>query len=323
MKRQFILLAALIIFATSAWAQKEFKLAKSTGRLNLNISGAIVEGYSGNEIIFSIQKAEEELVDERAKGLQPLSGSGFVDNTGLGLDVSKNGDDVNVNVVGRKLNGILSIKVPQNVKISFSNTSNLYHDEIILKNLKNEIEVSTTYNKIKLENNTGPMNVKTVYGSIDAVFSSDIKGPVSIISVYNYVDVTLPAATKANIELGSTYGKLYAADQFKIAIDKNSGSDDKTSNSDTVDGVRISGIANASGTTKSITGSQNKMAEVTVTGRKSDGDNSPGTVWNTGDIIVRGYSAFREGERIKGTINGGGADLIFKSNYKNVYLRQQ
>ena len=325
MKKQFTLLAALLILATSAWAQKEFKLAKTTGRLNLNINGAIIEGYSGNEIIFTTQNSEDEVVDERAKGLQALSGSGFVDNTGLGLDVSKNGEDVNVNMVGKKLTGILSIKVPQNVKISFSNASNLYHDEVILKNLKNEIEVSTTYNKIKLENNTGPMNIKTVYGAIDAVFASDIKGPVSIISVYNYVDVTLPATVKANIELGTSYGKLYAADQFKIAIDKNSVSEDKSSNSDavSVNGVTINRVGSTRSISSSSAGSQNKLAEITVTGRRSDGDSAPGTVWNTGDVIVRGFSNFRGGEHIKGTINGGGVDLILKSNYKNVYLRQK
>jgi hypothetical protein len=313
MKKQFTLLTALLILSTAAWAQKEFKLAKSSGRLNLNIPGAIIEGYNGNEIIFSTQRSEDEVVDERAKGLKSLSGSGFVDNTGLGLDVSQNGQDINVNVVGKKLNGILNIKVPQNVKISYSNTSSIYHDEVILKNLKSEMEVSATYNKIKLENNTGPMNIKTVYGSVDASFASDIKGPVSIISVYNYVDITLPAATKANIEMGSSYGKLYAADQFKIAIDKNNGSDDKSTS---VDGavkstsMRVNGINVIEGT-RSIPINKN-----------SENTSIIGTSGN-GEVFLRGYSNFSPGERIKGTINGGGINLIFKSNYKNVYLRQQ
>jgi len=318
MKKQFTLLAALIILSTSAWAQKEYKLAKSTGRLNLNISGAIIEGYSGNEIIFSNQKSVEEVVDERAKGLKAISGSGFVDNTGLGIEVAESGQDVNVNVVGKKLNGILTIKVPQNLKISFSNTSNIYHDEIILKNLKNEIEVSTTYNKIKLENNSGPMNIKTVYGGVDAIFAGDIKGPVSIISVYNYVDVTLPATAKANVELGSSYGKLYAADEFKIAIDKNSNEEKSNSTADVA-------ASKSEKLSKVYVGNGTKMNEVTVTGRRTDGERPAGTIWSTGDIVVRGYSGNygRDVERIKGTINGGGVDLIFKSTYKNVYLRQK
>lgn len=312
-----MLLTAIILFASSAWAQKEFKVAKTTGRLNLNINGAIIEGYNGNEIVFTTQQSDEEVVDERAKGLQALSGSGFVDNTGLGLDVATNGQDINVNVVGKKLNGILTIKVPQNVKVYFSNTRNIYHDEIILKNLKNEIEVSATYNKIKLENNSGPMNIKSVYGSIDAIFEGEIKGPVSIISVYNYVDISLPASTKANVELGTSYGKLYAADQFKIAIDKNSGWEDR-SGSETSSGketnVKVNGVNVRTGTANNA---------VTINGKKSDEYTSILGFSGNGTVIMRGTSNLTIGERIKGTINGGGVDLIFKSNYKNVYLRQK
>lgn len=309
MKKQFILLFTLLTLCTTAWAQKEYRLAKSAGRLNLNLNGAVVEGYDGNDIIFSIQKGEDEVVDERAKGLKAISGSGAIDNTGLGIQVTPNGEDINVNVVGKKLRGILNIKVPQNVKVSFSYNSSMYQDEVILKNLKSEIEVSTTYNKVKLENNTGPMNIKTVYGSIDASFAGAIKGPISIISVYSYVDVTLPATTKGNIELGTSYGKLYAADEFKIALDKNGNSREERT----------------AATTTSISGTGNKTNEVTVTGRRSSDDRGVTVNANgTETVFARVYGGeYRSGENIKGTINGGGVDLIFKSTYKNVYLRQK
>lgn len=312
MKKQFILLFTLLLLCTSAWAQKEFRLAKATGRLNLNLSGAVVEGYDGNDIIFSIQKGEDDAVDERAKGLQAISGSGYIDNTGLGIDVTPNGQDINVNVVGRRLKGILNIKVPQNIKISFSYNSSMYHDEVFLKNLKNEIEVSTTYNKIKLENNTGPMNIKTVYGSIDATFTGAIKGPVSIISVYNYVDVTLPVTTKANVELATSYGKLYAADEFKIAIKKD------FSGNQSFNEVRPAA-------TTTISGSEATVNNVRITARRTDGDNSSAGARNgRAEVFATVYGGeYRTGENIKGTINGGGVDLIFKSNYKNVYLRQK
>lgn len=315
MKKQFILLFTLLTLCTSAWAQKEYRLAKASGRLNLNLNGAVVEGYDGNDIIFSIQKGEDEVVDERAKGLKSISGSGYIDNTGLGIDVTPNGQDINVNIVGRKLKGILNIKVPQNVKISFSYNSSMYHDEVILRNLKNEIEVSTTYNKIKLENNSGPMNIKTVYGSIDASFEGAIKGPVSIISVYNYVDVTLPLATKANVELGTSYGKLYAADEFKIVIDKNNyNREEKTANGEERTAI---GTATISGTGK-------KMSEVRVRGRRDDDNGVTINTNGTETVFARVYGGeYRSGENIKGTINGGGVDLIFKSTYKNVYLRQK
>ena len=284
MKKQLIVLFSLFSITLSVSAQKEYKLAKSSGKLNLNISGAVIEGYTGNEIIFSSPKAKLEELDERAKGLRSVSGSGFTDNTGLGIDVSEKGEEINVNLVGRNTKGILIIKVPQNIKISFKN-NNVNQDELILKNLKNEIEVSASYNKIKLENNSGPMNVKTLYGSVDAIFNGEIKGPVSIISVYGYVDVSMPATTKANIELGTSYGNLYLAEGFKITIDKKT--TEKTD--ETASGLNLvstTGIGNFTGT----------INQLNIRGDK---------------------------ENLKGKINGGGADFIIKSNYKNVYLRDK
>ena len=56
-----------------------------------NFSGDLkIEGYTGNEIIFSPAGGEEMTVPERAKGLKPVYGGG-VDNTGVGLSVEKNG----------------------------------------------------------------------------------------------------------------------------------------------------------------------------------------------------------------------------------------
>jgi len=284
---KFILLLSMVSIAMSVSAQKEYKLAKSSGRLNLNIAGAIVEGYAGNEIIFSAPQSENEVVDERAKGLRAINGSGFTDNTGLGIDVTVKGDEINVNAVSKDTKAVMTIKIPQNIKVSFTNTSNIYQSEIILKNMKNEIGVSTSFNKIKLENNTGPMSIKTLYGSVDAAFSGDIKGPVSIVSVYGYVDVSVPSTTKANVELSTSYGKLYAADGLKISLEKNN----------------------------------NEKAEPGVTelsnSNTSNNDNSITT------ITINNNASGHNSEIIKGKINGGGADLILKSNYKNVYLREK
>jgi len=306
MKKQLALLFSFVVITMSASAQKEYKLAKSAGKLNLNISGAIVEGYSGNEIIFSTAKSENDVVDERAKGLRVISGSGFADNTGMGIDVSEKGDEINVNPVrkGTRL-GIITIKVPQNIKIAFNNT-NTNQEELILKNLKNEIEVSVSYNKIKLENNSGPMNIKTLYGSVDAIFSGEIKGPVSIVSVYGYVDVSMPASTKANVELGTSYGNLYAGEGFKIAVDKTTA--EKTESD------------SKSGLTKTLTGGQvTTINSVNGVGLATTGYSSNGQ----GNIISINSYSNRDRETLKGKLNGGGADVILKSNYKNVYLREK
>ncbi|RZK17294.1 MAG: hypothetical protein EOO86_12925 [Pedobacter sp.] len=304
MKKQFIVLFSLLSITIGASAQKEYKLNKSSGKLNLYVPGAVVEGYNGNEIIFSLPKRTGEIEDERAKGLRMITASGFVDNTGLGLDVSEKGSEINVNAVNKSLDGVLTIKVPQNVKVFFENKSNMYQDQIILKNLKSEIEISTSYNAIKLENNTGPMNVKTLFGGIDATFDGAITGPVSIVSVYGIVDVALPSATKANVELFTSYGKLYAADALKIVIDKSAEKEKpeqitivNTARNATDEALAVAGVKlNSGNATRGTT-------NVTIKG-----------------VGLAAYGG-RSSEEIKGTLNGGGANLILKSSYSNVYLR--
>ena len=299
MKNQFLALCVLLSAAMTVSAQKEYKLAKTSGSLTLNLSGAIIEGYSGNEVIFSVPTKDEKKIDERAKGLREINGSGLNDNTGIGLDVSTKGEETTVNSVSKLFsNEIITIKVPQGIKISFRNSSVMSPSEVIVKNMKSEIDISTSYNKIKLENNTGPMNVKSLYGSIDAIFSGEVKGPVSIVSVYEYVDVTLPATTKANIEIATSYGKLYAADGLKIAVEPNINKANKTD--------KVSDIA---------------RVNVNVEGMGVINSIGSGarTYTNGSRLDVFGANS----ETIKGKINGGGADIILKSNYKNVYLREK
>jgi hypothetical protein len=280
MKKHLILLFSALTITSALYAQKEYKLAKTSGHLTLNTAGAIIEGYAGKEIIFSVPNVENEDIDERAKGLRVINGSGFTDNTGLGIDVSVKGEEITVNPVTKDRTTILTIKVPQNIKISFTNTSSINQAELILKNLKNEIEVSTSYNTVKLENNSGPMNIKTLYGSVDASFGADIKGPVSIVSVYGYVDVSIAAVTKVNVDLSTSYGKLYAAEGLKITVAKSSlGKSDSNNNGSFNFSVSGSGVTNF--------------------------DVNPGS------------------ENIQGKINGGGSNVILKSTYKNVYLREK
>ncbi|MBK1442203.1 DUF4097 family beta strand repeat protein [Parapedobacter sp. ISTM3] len=308
MKKQTIILAIFLSLCCSAWAQKTYKIGKPAGKLYLNLNSAFVEGYDGNEIVFSGMETSDEEEDNRAKGLQVISPSGYRDNTGLGINVSQEGSDIHVNIVGN--HGIekesLTVRVPKEVAIVFSYGNTFFADSVVIKNIKGEIELSATYNNILLENNSGPMNIKTVHGNIDASFVNDIKGPVSIISVYGHVDVALPATTKANVTLGTAYGKLYAADDFNIAITpKNNNDEDKQ------DGSRsIAAVTSGSG---AITLSPARVVNVSQPPMPPA---APEAISATGFVYRSGQQ-----QNVEGTINGGGIDIILKSTYKNIYLR--
>ncbi len=215
--KNILISTALCMIGAAAFAQ-EFRIAKSTGRLELNIGRVTVEGYNGNEIVFS-SKDHREGKDERAQGLRAINSLGLEDNTGLGINVTEKGNVVEVNQLKKMNSPDVKIVVPKGVIVSFNHESQ-YGGTAIFKNMENEIEISASYNSIELENVTGPVTAKTVYGHIEADFSQNVKGPISIVSIYGYVDVTLPIATKANLKMSTSYGEILVAPEFKIEIDK-------------------------------------------------------------------------------------------------------
>ncbi|MBX2914994.1 MAG: DUF4097 family beta strand repeat protein [Cyclobacteriaceae bacterium] len=213
-----VLIVVCVWMAAHAAIAQEFKVAKSTGRLELNIGRVTVEGHSGNEIIFS-SNSHRENKDERAQGLRPINSMGLDDNTGLGINVTQKGDVVEVNQLKKMNAPDIKVLVPKGIILSFAHQSQ-YGGKAVFKNLENEIEVSATYNDIVLENVTGPLAIKTVYGHIEATLGGTIKGPISIVSVYNYADVALPVTTKANLKLSTSYGEILVAPEFNIEVEK-------------------------------------------------------------------------------------------------------
>lgn len=220
-----IFVLAVIFLAGTAKAQ-EYKVAKSTGRLELHIGRVTVEGHSGNDIIFSSRDGKDKN-DERARGLTAINSLGLTDNTGLGINVTEKGDVISVTQLKRTNSPDIRILVPKGIIVFFEHAST-YGGEARFKNMENEIEVSAQYNSVELENVTGPLTIKTVYGHVEAELGANVKGPLSIVSVYGYADVTLPLATKANLRLDTSYGEIFVAPEFKIEM--NGGSRDGTVN---------------------------------------------------------------------------------------------
>lgn len=253
MKKISIVLIALLVSGLT-YAQ-EFKVAKSTGKLNLHIGRVTVEGHSGNEIIFTSKDDRDKDEDKRAAGLRAINGMGLEDNTGLGINVTEKDGAVEVNQLKKMNSPDIKILVPKGVIVYFEHESQ-YGGEAAFKNMENEIEVSCQYNSVQLENVTGPLTVKAVYGGVDATFNQNVKGPISIVSIYGHVDVTLPAAIKANLKMSTSYGEIFVAPEFKIEVEKD------------------------------------------------------------GDFIK--YS-----DRVKGTVNGGGMSIDFRSDYGKIYLRKK
>ena len=217
MTRTIGIITAIVLLAIGTTNAQEYKLAKSAGRLELHIGRATIEGYNGNEIIFSTKDRHNE--DKRAQGLTAVNGFGLSDNTGLGINVADKGNVIEVYQLKKTNSPEIKILVPKGIIVFYSFETE-YGGEITFKNIESEIEVSVNYNSVVLQNVTGPATIKTVYGHVEAEFGSMIKDPISIVSVYGYADVTIPQQTKADLRLNTSYGEILVAPEFNIDIEK-------------------------------------------------------------------------------------------------------
>ncbi len=219
MKTKIILSASIfaLLMAGSIKAQ-DYKVSidnAKNSKLSLsNFSGDLkIEGYTGNEIIFSAMGGEEMTVPERAKGLKPVYGGG-VDNTGVGLSVEKSGNGISVTCLLPFTNSReYTVKVPESMSIEVQSECE-YNNDIHISGMKNEIEIQSCHSII-LKGVTGPLVLSTISGDIEITFDNISAGkPFSINSISGEIDITLPAKIAADIEMNSVSGRMYSDFDF-------------------------------------------------------------------------------------------------------------
>lgn len=218
MKKYYLGIALGLLITGGAGAQ-DYKLNKNSGTLEIReVNYVTIEGYSGNEIVFS-SRDNDRGDDERAKGLRAISSMGLEDNTGVGLSVVDKGNVIEVRQL-KKMNGPdIRIQVPKNVNVLYYHSSP-YGNAVQIRNFDGQVEVSTVHSGVKLTNATGPINIKTVHGDVDASFDTAPKSPVSIEAVHAHVDIALPVATKANLKMSTRFGEILVDPDFKIEIER-------------------------------------------------------------------------------------------------------
>jgi DUF4097 and DUF4098 domain-containing protein YvlB len=211
-----LLILIVFLFASPVRAQ-EYKIAvqntKESKLILHDFSGDIpIEGYSGTEIIIS-SISLDLAPPERAKGLKPVYPGG-TDNTGLGLDVEKNGNQVLVNcLLPFSRDGEYKIKVPDNLALEIESGCE-HSTSISVANMKNEIDIKNCHD-ISLKNVTGPLVLSTISGNIDVV-SSNISAntPFSINSVSGDIDISLAENAAVNLEMRTITGGFYSDFDF-------------------------------------------------------------------------------------------------------------
>ena len=217
MKKTLLVLLAAMVLLSRAHAQ-EYKVPKSSGRLQIiEVNNVSIEGHNGNEIIFT-SKNHSGQKDDRAKGLRALSSLGLIDNTGLGLSVTEQGNVIEVRQLKKTEGPEIRIQVPKGVVVSYVHSSP-YGQEVEIKDFTGELEIATVHSGVALTNTTGKVSVKTVHGDIEASLTNPLS-PISLESVHGHVDVALPAGAKANLIVGTSWGEVLIDPDFKIELDR-------------------------------------------------------------------------------------------------------
>lgn len=178
-----------------------------------NFNGKMtIIGYSGNEIIISpAEKVGPP--PERAKGLKPVFSNG-TDNTGLGLNVEKDGNRVIVNcLLPFTVQKKFTLQVPEHMALSISSRCE-HNNDLYISKMKDEIEVQTCHS-INLQQVTGPLVLTTISGNIDITFGTlNTQKPFAITSISGEIDITLPSKIAADIKLETITGSIYSDFDF-------------------------------------------------------------------------------------------------------------
>lgn len=198
----------ILVFAAFAGYSQEHRISLSSGTLKFSeVNKLTIEGTTGNEVIFTSKGVST--IPDRAKGLRPVNSLGLQDNTGVGLSVTQEDNSTYVVSDVMRNSGEYLVKVPKGVRVMIEQNS-VHGSRIELRDLPNDVEVSSRYSEVVLKNISGSALVNSVHGGVIAEFSTITPDkPVSIVSAHGHVDVTLPASAKLDVVLSSKYGDIF------------------------------------------------------------------------------------------------------------------
>ena len=215
-----IILGALMLLGFTYANSQEFKVnvaGKNVSLIINEVNKVEITGNTGTEIIFSTTNNRKD-DDERSKGLTAIGSLGLEDNSGIGLSIVESDNSVKVDQISRNNDSRYVIQVPKNVKVVYEHNG-VHGSKVKIRDLGNELELSTNHSGIRLENVSGPLTINTVHGDIEASFTTlNQTAPSSIVSVHGHIDISLPSATKADIRMDTNWGEIFT--DMDIDFDK-------------------------------------------------------------------------------------------------------
>ena len=173
-----------------------------------------IEGTNGSDIEISTSDFEEK--PERADGLRSLSDMAM-ENTPIGLNVEQKGNEILVMPASRRSQGAEYVfRVPKSIKVKLADNS-FVSNNIKVKGMSNEVELSCHSGDITIDNVTGPIVAKTISGNIDIKFNTlNQKLPSSINTISGDIDITLASSDKGSFSISSISGEVFTDLDLKV-----------------------------------------------------------------------------------------------------------
>jgi len=206
-----ILLLSLI-YLSGVSQNKKYEISvndPANSKLELiNLAGDVKIGVSSsNKIVIEADGIKPK--PERAKGLKRV-GAGGEDNTGVGLNFTKSGNDIQLfGAISMNSNVVYKISVPKNMNVSVD-LGMFNGGDLEINGLNSDLELDVENSDMKLMNITGPVVISSLSGNIEIVFSKvNQSSPFSIKAISGDVDLSMPVNTPADLELSSMSGGIY------------------------------------------------------------------------------------------------------------------
>lgn len=150
--------------------------------------------------------AENDSGDSGHAGLRSLLASGD-DNSGLGLRIVVDGNNINIIPVRPNLPDDFELEVPRGIAIELGA---VIRGDVRIDGMDGEIEVTVTQGDISVRDAKGPVVIHAVAGDVEVAFASfPAERPSSINSVNGDVSVTMPPDAKANLDLRTINGDIF------------------------------------------------------------------------------------------------------------------
>lgn len=221
----YILLISIClqVIATSSLRSQPLDFIPLSKTINIQGFGEIqLTGHQEDVIrIYKLSENSPSSEDETYE-IKLIHTDNLKDNTGMGLSLTNSNKGVYISRVPGNTCQDYSflIELPASSQVNFENLT-WSGDIIKAQDISGEVNISSHYNNVILQNLTGPLAVKTVYGSIQCQWNQPIsEAAVSLYSIYEYIDIAIPTEEKATFNLNTLYGNIFCEHDLEVKKEK-------------------------------------------------------------------------------------------------------